>query len=120
MRFGTSNVRSLDMSRSLTAVDRELARYKLDLVGVHEIRWEKGGTVRAGDYTFLNDKGKENRQLGTGFFVHQRIISAIKRVEFASDRMSYIVLRGRWCNIIVLNVHAPTEERSYDSKDSFY
>ena len=34
--------------------------------------------------------------------------------------MSYIVLRGRWCNIIVLNVHAPSEEKSDDSKDSFY
>jgi exonuclease III len=31
-----------------------------------------------------------------------------------------MVLRGRWCNIIVLNVHAPTEEKSDDSKNSFY
>jgi hypothetical protein len=31
-----------------------------------------------------------------------------------------MVLRGRWCNIIVLNEHAPTEEKSDDSKDSFY
>ena len=34
--------------------------------------------------------------------------------------MSYTVLRGRWCNIIILNVHAPSEEKSDDSKDSFY
>ena len=34
--------------------------------------------------------------------------------------MSYIVLRGHWCNIIVLNVHAPSEEKSDDSKDGFY
>ena len=34
--------------------------------------------------------------------------------------MSYIILRGRWCNIIVLNVHVPSEEKSDDSKDSFY
>jgi hypothetical protein len=52
-------------------------------------------------------------------FLHQRIVSAIKRVEFVSDRMSYMVLRGCWCNI-VLNVHAPAEEKSDDSKDSFY
>jgi len=30
---------------SLTAATRKLARYKLDLVGVQEVRWEKGGTV---------------------------------------------------------------------------
>ena len=58
--------------------------------------------------------------MGTGFFVHHRIVSGVKRVEIVSDRMSYIVLRGRWCNIIVLNAHAPSEEKSVDSKDSCY
>jgi hypothetical protein len=52
--------------------------------------------------------------------VHKRIISAVKRVEFVSDRMSYIILRGSWCHIIVLNVHAPTEDKTDYVKDSFY
>jgi hypothetical protein len=34
--------------------------------------------------------------------------------------MSCIVLRGRWCNVIVLNVHALSEEKGDDSKESFY
>jgi hypothetical protein len=34
--------------------------------------------------------------------------------------MSYIILRGRWCHIIVLNVHAPTEDKNDYVKDSFY
>ena len=49
---------------------------------------------------------------GDRFFVHRRIISAVKRVEFVSDRLSYIVLRVRWLNIIVKNAHAPSEEKS--------
>ena len=82
--------------------------------------WTKEGTVRAGDYSFFCGKENEIYQLGTGFYVHHRIISDVKRIEFVSDRVSYIVLRGRWCNIIVLNVHAPSEERNDDLKDSFY
>jgi hypothetical protein len=34
--------------------------------------------------------------------------------------MSCIILRGRWCDIIVLNVHAPKEDKIDDMKDSFY
>jgi len=55
-------VRSQYSSGSLTTVARELARYKLDLVGVQEVTWGKGGTVRAGDYIFFYGKGNENNQ----------------------------------------------------------
>jgi hypothetical protein len=41
-------------------------------------------------------------------------------VAFVSDRFSYLILRGRWCNIIVQNVHAPTEDKIDDIKDRFY
>jgi hypothetical protein len=34
--------------------------------------------------------------------------------------MTYIVQKGRWCNIIVWNVHIPIEDKSDDSKDIFY
>jgi hypothetical protein len=120
MRFGAWNVRSLYRSGLLMTAARELGSYKLDLLGIQEVRWDKGGTVRAGEYTFFCGKGNKNHQLETGFFVHQGIVSPIKKVEFVSDRVSYVVLRGCWCNIIVLKAHAQTEENGDDSKDGFY
>jgi len=52
-------------SGSRTTSARELAKYKLDSVGVEEFRWDKGGTVRTGDGIFFYGKGKENHTLGT-------------------------------------------------------
>jgi hypothetical protein len=52
--------------------------------------------------------------------VLKKIISLLKRIEFVSDGMSYIILRGRWGDIIVLNFHAPTEDKIDDIKDRFY
>jgi hypothetical protein len=68
MIFGTWNVRSLYRVGSLMTVSRELARYKLDLMGVQEVRWEGSGNEPTGDYTFLYGKGNENHELGTVFF----------------------------------------------------
>jgi hypothetical protein len=55
--FRDRDVRSLYRTGSLTAAARELARYKLDLVGVQEVRWDKEGTVRAEDYIFFYATG---------------------------------------------------------------
>jgi hypothetical protein len=68
---------------------------------------------------FFCEKGNKNHQFGTKFFVQQRKILAVKGVEFVSDSIRYIVRRGRWWNSIVLNVHAPSEEKSDDTEESF-
>jgi exonuclease III len=120
MRFGTRNVRILYRVGAIKSVVGELQKYELDLVGVQEVRWEGEGYQTADNYTFFYGKGNVNHQLGTGFFAHNRIISAVIGVEFGSDRMSYIIIKGCWCDIIVLNVHAPTEDKDDDIKDSFY
>jgi hypothetical protein len=60
MRFGIWNVKCLYMAGSLMVVSRELSRYKLDLLGVQEIRWECGGPEPAGEYTVFYGKRNKN------------------------------------------------------------
>jgi hypothetical protein len=88
-----------------------LARYKLDLVGVQEIRWDRGGTVRAGGYNFFVWKTKRKSPIGKRIFMYTTD-------WYRQLREKNLLLRDRWCNIIVLNVHAPSEEECDESKDS--
>jgi hypothetical protein len=117
MRFGTWNVRRLYREGLFMTVAKEIL--KLYLVGV-QFRWDRSGMEPAGEHRFFCRMENENHELGTCFFVHKRIISAVKRVEFVSDRLSYIRLRGCWYDVIVLNVHAPKEDKIDDMKDRFY
>jgi len=70
---------------SLTAARaRELANYKLDLMGVQEVRWNQRGTVGTGNCNIFYGKVNGN-QLETELSVHQSLVSAVKRLEFVSD-----------------------------------
>jgi hypothetical protein len=75
-RFRTWNISSLYRAGSLPTAPKEVSKYRLDLMGVQEVRWEGGGTEPAGEYTLSYGKGNENHELGTGFFVHKRIVSS--------------------------------------------
>jgi exonuclease III len=57
MGIGTWNVRSLCRVGALKSVAGELERYKLDLVGVQEVRWEGEGYQTVDNYTFSMEKG---------------------------------------------------------------
>jgi exonuclease III len=45
MRFGTWNVRSIYRAGLLRAVAEDISKYKLDLMGVQEVRWGGGETA---------------------------------------------------------------------------
>jgi hypothetical protein len=48
------------MAGSLMAVAEEISKYKLDLVGVQEVRWDGGGTQPAGEYIISYEKWNQN------------------------------------------------------------
>lgn len=63
-------------------VARELAKCKLELVGIQEVRWDKGGAELADDCTFFHRNGNVNHLLGADYFVwtYNEIRSAVERV----------------------------------------
>jgi len=43
---------------------------------------------------------------------------AVQGVEYVSGRVLYVVLKGGWCSIIILNLQTPIEDKSFNSKNS--
>jgi hypothetical protein len=58
-------------------VAKEISKYKSELVGEQEVRWDRCGIGPAGEYKFFYGKGNENHEVSTGFFAYKRIMSAV-------------------------------------------
>jgi hypothetical protein len=53
MNFGTWSMRNLNWSGTIKIVDRELATYRSDLLGIQEFVLGKGANERTKDYMYL-------------------------------------------------------------------
>jgi hypothetical protein len=84
-----------------------------------QVRWEGSGTKPAGEYAFFYGKGNKNFKY-VQVSLCEGIISAVKRIEFVSDRISHIILRGYYCHICVLNIYPKTEDNVDYVKDCSY
>jgi hypothetical protein len=89
-RLRTWNVRILYRASTIVTGSKELSKYKWDLVGLHEVRWEGGGTEPAGEYTFLYGKGNENHEFGTGFLCIRKSYQQLRGLNLLVTKRSLV------------------------------
>jgi len=58
--------------------------------------------------------------LVTGFIVKREINKNVMGFEPINERICKIRLKGKYRNITLINIHAPTEENDDDVKEQFY
>jgi hypothetical protein len=87
---------------------RKISEQKLDIAG-------------AGEYTssFFYGNGNEKPELGK-VFCTQGNDTGVKMGKFVSDKMPYVLLRSRCCDIIVRTVNVPTVDKRGDMNEWFY
>uniref|UniRef100_A0A8D8QQ10 Craniofacial development protein 2-like n=1 Tax=Cacopsylla melanoneura TaxID=428564 RepID=A0A8D8QQ10_9HEMI len=88
LSFGTWNIRSLYRTGSCQTVAEEIKKYRMKIVALQEVRWQGTGTTRIGEGNILYGDCGATHNLGTGFYVHNSLMSAIK--EFKLKYHSYL------------------------------
>ena len=121
-KMGSWNVRTLSEAGALKQLDDALATLSMDLVALQVIRCLGNGVHnRRGKhcYDIYYSCHDRHRVLGTGFAVDPRLKPAIMDFKAINDRLCPLRMRGKFFNISLINVHAPTEEKEEEEKDLF-
>jgi hypothetical protein len=98
---------------------REVEKYKMKC-GALQVRWQDAGTTKVSQTTIFNGKYKQAHRLGTGFPVHESIIHTVKEFRDGNPRIFTLILTTENFDLVLINVHAPTEDKDEMEKELFY
>lgn len=84
-----------------------------------EVRWDKGGTQPADSLYIFLCKWKWELWIGQDVSYIWKSYQHLKGQSLLVTRC-HIILKHCWCDDIVLSMHALTENKVDNAKDSFY
>jgi len=94
---------------------------QIHIIALQEIRWKGHGQIKKNKYSLYYSCSQQRMgQLGTGFMVRKEVGKNIMSFTPINERIYTLRLKGKFHNITLINVHAPTEEKIQEEKEKFY
>jgi len=98
----------------------ELGKTRLEIVAIQEIRWSRSGVIKKNDFSLYYIGTKEQvGQAGTGFIIMGRTINSVIGFEAINERLCKIRLKGKYNNVTLVNIYAPTKNKADSEKETF-
>ena len=86
----------------LEVVKQEMARVKVDIVGISELRWTGMDEFNSDDHYIYYCGQEYLRRNGIAIIVNKRAQNAALRCNLKNDRMAFLCFQGKPFNITVI------------------
>ena len=101
--IGTWNTRILRAAGKLQELTHEMDRYRWNILGLCEMRWENFGETTTEEGHTVFSGGKEDKhEHGVGFFVHKDIVNTVMGCRPVSSRLITVCLMAVPFNITIV------------------
>ena len=104
----------------LEVVKKEMARVKVDILGISKLRWTGIGEFNSDDH-YIYYYGQESlRRNGVAIIVNKKVQNAVLGCNLKNDRMISVCFQGKQFNITVIQVYALTNNAEETEVEQFY
>ena len=104
----------------LEEVKQEMARVKVDILGISELKWTGISEFNSDDHHIYYCGQKFLRRNGVAIMVNERVRNAVLGCNLKNDRMVSVRLQGKPFNITVIQLYAPTSNAEETEFERFY
>ena len=122
-RFGTLNICTMTESTKLEQAVKVLREYKLEVLGLSEIRLKGIGerqTLTGETLIFSGKPEDADHRSGVGFLLSKTAKQCLKYWKPISDRIIVARFKTRTKNITFIQAYAPINKAPVERKDEFY
>jgi len=121
LHIDTWNVKTLLKPGKMQELAEELAETQLEIVAIQETRWSGIGLIKKKYFSLYYSGTKDQRgQAGTGFILLWRIVNNVIGFEAINERLCKIRIKSKYNNLTLINMYAPTEDKTHAEKEKFY
>jgi exonuclease III len=104
----------------MNEIAEQMLCMQLQIIALQEIRWKGHGQIEKNTYSLYYSCSEQTTgYFGTGFMVKKEIEKNIMCFTPINERICTIRLKRKFHNITLINVHAPTEEKTEKKKTCF-
>ena len=104
----------------LEVVKQEMARVKVDILGISELKWTGMGEFISDDHYIYYCRQESLRRNGVAIMFNKRVRNVVLGCNLKNDRMISVHLQGKPFSITVIQVHAPTSNAEEAEAEGFY
>ena len=118
--IGTWNVMTMLKPGKMKEISEQMLSSQIQIIALQEVRWKGHGQIKKNKYSIYYSCSQQNTgQFGTGFMVKKEIEKNIMSFTPINERICTLRLKGKFHNVTLINVHAPTEEK-IEEKDTVF
>ena len=118
--IGIWNVQTLYQCDKLAQLLKEFSTYKMDILGISEMRWTRSGKICSEDKTILYSGHEDQHTRDVSMILSKAASQALIGWKPVNEWIITARFQSKHTKTIIVQVYAPTEDADEDDKDKFY
>jgi exonuclease III len=116
LRIATWNVRTMNRPGKLENIIAEMNRYKIDVMGLCETRWQGQDDYECDGIRVISAGGQAS-QRGVAVLLNSNVKKCVHSIEKLTDRLMKITIQAEPVNLVIIQVYMPTSDHDDNEID---